>query len=129
MSTTSEISTPRKPTRVIRNLSRAGAISIPARTEVPSTTGPNTGPICKKARAISIGVNRPNAFTPTKLRASTTRKAPTGRTISRLEGFRPQTACETAIPPSADGMSVQREVFQKPSTTSASNAPPTAQPM
>ncbi len=42
--------------------------------------------------AISMGVNRPKAFIPTKLRASTTRKAPMGSAINRLDGFMPHTA-------------------------------------
>ena len=91
-STISEISTPRKPTRVIRSLSRLGVTTIPTSTDEHSTTGPITGPIWRKASAISIGVNRPNALSPMKLRASTTRNDPSGRTISRFEGFSPQIA-------------------------------------
>lgn len=90
--TTIEINTPRKPTRVIRSLSRLGATIMPMPTDAPSTRGPRIGPICKKARAISIGVNSPNAFSPIKLRASTTRNAPNGSTISKLDCERPQTA-------------------------------------
>jgi|GEM_PF-2943743 len=44
-STTSEISTPRKPTRVIRSLSSEGAMIMPTVTDEMSTIGPKMGPI------------------------------------------------------------------------------------
>ena len=102
--TTKLMSTPRKPTRVMRSLSNVGATTMPTPTAEHSTSGPKIGPICKKAMAISIGVNRPNAFMPTKLRASTTRNAPMGSAISRLEGFMPQTWNDTAVSPVLCGM-------------------------
>lgn len=101
--TTNEMSTPRKPTRVMRSFRSAGATTMPTPMAEHSTSGPNTGPICRKAMAISMGVNRPNAFIPTKLRASTTRKAPIGSAISRLEGRIPQTWYETAASPIVSG--------------------------
>ena len=113
----------------MRSLISVGVTIIPTSTEEHSTTGPITGPICKKASAISIGVNRPKAFSPMKLRASTTRNEPSGSTISRFEGFSPQIACEEATPSKEEGSARKVSVLATPRPTSTASTAATASPI
>lgn len=63
------------------------------------------------------------------LRASTTRKAPSGSTISRFEGFSPQIACEAATPSKEEGSARKFSVLATPRPTSTASTTATASPI